>query len=355
MTKDTGGITLSVVVPNYNHGAQIEDSIRALAAQVPPADEIIVVDDGSTDDSAAVLKRLSSNVPTLRVIALEQNHGAIFALNRGLAEARGDYVYFGAADDVTLPGLFARMLEALGRFPQAAFACGEGVVLDTDTGEVSYRPPVRPANRTTFLPPAEVARSLRRIDNWMLTGTALVSRKSIAEAGGFDAALGAFADGYILRRLAFSKGCCFVTHAGLIWRVSARGLSRSQAADPAKTLATLQLALERMNADPVFPRWYLPLFERRWRFAVSRLAIRARPMNRDILERVGARGVIGRAVLAGCARVGGPFGQVAALAWLTIQERPTSLVGIFATRLSRWRQKAPDGVPTASPDRNAKS
>jgi glycosyltransferase involved in cell wall biosynthesis len=335
-----GGLRLSAIVPNYNHAALIGECIRALAGQVPAADEIIVVDDGSSDDSIAVLERLSDEISSLRMISLAKNQGVMPALNRGLAEARGDYVYFGAADDVTLPGLFARMLEAMERFPHAAFACGEAIVVDTSTGEAGYRPPVRPANGLTFFSPEAVARSFRRIDNWMLTGTAIIHRDAIVEAGGFNTALGGFADGYVLRQLALRRGCCFAPHVGLIWRVSAGGVSRAQAASPTETLATLKLALDGMSADPVFPRWYLPLFERRWRFAVSRLAVRANPMNREVLERVGARGAVGRVVLACAASFGGRLGRIAALAWLAIRERPTSLVGIVATWLSRWPLKA---------------
>jgi glycosyltransferase involved in cell wall biosynthesis len=349
-TVRAGRLRLSAIVPNYNHAALIGECIRALAGQVPPADEIIVVDDGSTDDSIAVLERLSDEIPSLRLISLGKNQGVMPALNRGLAEARGNYVYFGAADDVTLPGLFARMIEAMDRFPQAAFACGEAVVVDTNTGEARYRPPVRPANGLTFFSPEAVAHSFRRIDNWMLTGTALIRRNAIVEAGGFDVALGGFADGYVLRQLALRRGCCFVPHVGLIWRVSARGVSRAQAANPAETLGTLKRALDGMSADPVFPRWYLPLFERRWRFAVSRLAVRANPMNREVLERVGARGAVGRVVLVCAASLGGRLGRIAALAWLAIQERPTSVVGIVATWLSRWPLTAAQSVRAAPRD-----
>jgi glycosyltransferase involved in cell wall biosynthesis len=113
------------VIPNFNHGAVVGEAIRAIAEQTPAADEIIVVDDGSTDNSVEVLQRLSEEIPRLLVLRLEENRGAIFALNHGLKHARGDYINFGAADDLVLPGLFAAMLEVLSAPPQAAFACCE--------------------------------------------------------------------------------------------------------------------------------------------------------------------------------------------------------------------------------------
>lgn len=343
-------LRLSAIVPNYNHGAVIGEAIRALAAQMPPPDEIVVVDDASRDDSLTVLADLAADYPTLRIIALETNGGAIAALNRGLHEARGDYVYFGAADDVTRPGLFSAMLDILASHPQAAFACCEGAVQDLDTGTVGYRPPVRPAYSACLLGPAEVAESFRRIDNWILTGTAVVRRDLMTANGGFDATFGAFADAYAMRRLALLHGCCFVPHLGMIWRISSQGLSRQQAGDPAASLAMLATALEHMSADPAFPAWYPAVFARRWRFGVGRIAAGSEPMNAAILTQVSARGPVGRAVLSGAARLGGRIGRLIALAWLTLRERPTSFIGLAATKFTRlafpsWRGAGLDDGP----------
>ncbi|QCI63177.1 glycosyltransferase family 2 protein [Phreatobacter stygius] len=328
-------IILSVVIPNFNHGAHIGAAVRAAAEQVPPPDEIIVVDDGSTDDSLGVLERLRNSYPQLRIVALPENGGAIRALNRGLQEARGACVYFGAADDLTKPGLFKATLDLLASFPGAAFACAEGEVVDMDTGEISCRPPVRPSLHPKHFTPAEVAGLFERFDNWIVTGAAVVRRDRIVEAGGFDPALGPMADGYALRRLAFLHGCCFAPVTGVIWQIRATGLSRGQAADAEGALRGLILAREMMRADPAFPDWYPESFERRWRFAVSRLAVQARPMNSEVLVQMGGRGPIGRVVLAAAASLSGPLGRLVALAWLTLRERPTSFTGLATTWLSR--------------------
>lgn len=337
-----GAVRLSVIIPNYCHGDFIEQSVRAAAAQTSAADEVVVVDDASTDNSLEVLRRLRTEFPQLRVIALERNGGAIASLNRGLTEAHGTYVYFGAADDVTKPGLFDAVLELVARHPEAAFACAEGEVVDMDTGEVSHRPPVRPSHHARYFTPSEVADLFRRIDNWILTGAAVIRRDLMLEAGGFDGRLGALADGYALRQLAFRHGCCFVPFSGLVWRIRASGLSRAQAADPSAALDALETTLGMMRADAGFPDWYPALFERRWRFAISRIAAKARPMNRPVLTRMGARGPVGRAVLSAAAALSGPLGRLIAVSWLSIQERPTSMRGLVTTWLSRsrWHQGA---------------
>jgi glycosyltransferase involved in cell wall biosynthesis len=318
-------LRLSVVIPNYNHGALVGKAIAAFASQEPAPDEIIVVDDGSTDDSLARLAELSRQYQVLRVLPLGKNQGTNAALNHGLRAARGTFINFGAADDLTHPGLFAVTLDALQRHPYAAFASTEGLAVEIDgRGGVGYRPPAMPCFEEAFIPPAQVSDLLHRIDNFIIIGTAVIRRELILKAGGFDPALRSFADGYLLRELALRYGYCFVPHVGMTWQISQSGYSRSEAAALERSLEVMRHAIARMSADPVFPAWYPEIFERRWRFSLGRLAAVAQPMQHATLPKL-ARGGFGRGVLSFSALLGGPIGRSLALVWLTLQERPISL------------------------------
>jgi glycosyltransferase involved in cell wall biosynthesis len=93
------GKLVSVVMPSYNDSAFIEQTLRSVIAQTHRPLEIIVVDDGSTDGTADLARRCC---PEARVIE-QANAGAAAARNRGLAEARGEYVAFLDADDLWHP------------------------------------------------------------------------------------------------------------------------------------------------------------------------------------------------------------------------------------------------------------
>lgn len=83
---------LSVVIPVYNEGSQLPQNVVAIAGWVASAEpryEIILVDDGSTDDSWSWLKRLADEMPGLRIVRLSRNFGKELALCAGLMEARG--------------------------------------------------------------------------------------------------------------------------------------------------------------------------------------------------------------------------------------------------------------------------
>lgn len=102
--------SLSLVVPVYNVAAYLAQCLESLAALDPAADEIIAIDDGSTDGSARILEDFSASLPTLRILR-QVNSGASVARNSGLAAARGLYLAFVDADDFLAPDTFRIPLE----------------------------------------------------------------------------------------------------------------------------------------------------------------------------------------------------------------------------------------------------
>jgi glycosyltransferase involved in cell wall biosynthesis len=104
---------VSVIVPVYNTDRYVAESIDSVLTQTRPADEVIVVDDGSTDRTPAILAGFGS-----RIIALRQEHlGVSAALNTGLARATGDYLAFNDADDVWMPEKLEQQCERLSKDP----------------------------------------------------------------------------------------------------------------------------------------------------------------------------------------------------------------------------------------------
>jgi len=106
----------SVVIPLFNKAPYIQRALDSVYAQSCPADEIIIVNDGSTDGGDLIAK--SQRDPRVRVID-QQNQGVSVARNVGIATASQPYVAFLDADDEWLPGFLARIKEMAGWFPDA--------------------------------------------------------------------------------------------------------------------------------------------------------------------------------------------------------------------------------------------
>lgn len=109
--------SVAVVIPLYNHEKFIAGTLDSVLAQTMPAHEIIVIDDGSQDDSAAIAERYAARHPSLRVVH-QANAGAHNAINAGIAAARSDYVAILNSDDAYHPERIERCRAVLATRPE---------------------------------------------------------------------------------------------------------------------------------------------------------------------------------------------------------------------------------------------
>lgn len=333
-------VQLSVILPNFQHGHVITRALDALLAQGRRPDEIVVVDDASTDGSVAVIEQAATRARDIRLLVNSSNRGAIASLKRGLDEARGGYIYFAAADDWVMPHFFALAVAMLEANPKAGLFCGDATLIDATSNQtLGLRPPVMPLSRAGFVDPSATERLLARSDNWILTGSAVFRRAAIADAGGLDEELGSFADGYLARKVSLMCGFCYAPQVVATWCVHPSGLSRSAALDPERARRLLALVTRKIAADPVFPPWYVQRFADRWRFATARLALQASPRNGAAIAALGARSGVDRAVLSVASRMPGrKLAELVMLGWLWLRLRPYRLFDLLHTAILRRRQ-----------------
>ena len=109
---------IAVIVPAYNAVAHIRETIQSILEQTRPADEIVVVDDGSTDDTASVAAKVSDKVTVVR----QKNGGQGSARQRGMKAVTADWLLFLDADDLLYPVALEKLAATLANNPVAALA-----------------------------------------------------------------------------------------------------------------------------------------------------------------------------------------------------------------------------------------
>ena len=194
MTSTRQGI--SIIIPCYNQGRFLREAVQSALEQTHSAAEVIVVDDGSTDDTAAV----TLEYPAVRLLQ-QPNRGAAAARNRGLRESRGEYVVFLDADDRLLPDAAMTGMHWLITHPEWAFATGHVRGISHDGSPVDL-PPQDHAHPDPYV---ELLRS-----NYIWTpGVVMYRRSTFDTVRPFDAAAGGSADYELNIRIAreFRFGC----------------------------------------------------------------------------------------------------------------------------------------------------
>jgi glycosyltransferase involved in cell wall biosynthesis len=319
-------VKLSVILTSYNYARYLPAALQALAGQTRPADELIVIDDGSTDDSLAIINSCLDRFAEPRLVRNPRNLGTIASLNRGLELARGEVVYFAAADDVGYPALFERGMALLEEHGPAALFSARS---DTEGRVESTLATAIPLRSPGYLAPEAVARILMQDDNWLTGNTTLYRRAALVAAGGFAPELGSFCDGYVSRLLAARCGACFSPEVLGAWRRHPGGFAWSQTADPTRARQLATAVERRMEADAAtFPTGYSRRWAGRHLFGARRFALVRRR------EEARSRGV--------GARLWARLYEVTMTLSLFLFYRPRDAVAVACRWFSVWRQRVRD-------------
>jgi len=172
---------LSVIIPTYNRSALVRAAVDSVLRQTVPPHEVLVCDDGSTDDTIALLRTVFADVPKVKVLSLPHSGLPAVARNAGIAAASGEWLGFLDSDDVWLPEKTARQWAAIQAQPAIGLVCANAFVA---------RHGDDPHERPTLLrevPTGEVTLARLLEENVVITSSALVKRTLLVDAGAFSA------------------------------------------------------------------------------------------------------------------------------------------------------------------------
>lgn len=247
------GPLVSVVVPTYNYGRFIVQTLENLRAQTYESWECVVVDDGSTDDTKEVVERFAEREPRVRYVRQENQRQSV-AKNTGLAAATGEYVQFLDADDFIEPLKFERQVEFMEAHGEADIVYGgvrffhterPGERLHAMFGEDKpWMPEVSGSGREVLLPLVR--------QNIMVINAPLLRRSVVDDVGPFDPVLPPVEDwDYWIRCALAGKRFEFRDFEGTLALVRAHGASASR--QPVSVLTAwraLRAKIDTLSEDP---------------------------------------------------------------------------------------------------------
>ncbi len=227
---------VSVVIPSHNYAHYVSDAIESVLAQTYAPVEIVVVDDGSTDDTPVVLARFGDRIRTQRL----PGRGVAEARNTGLRACLGDLIVFLDADDLLLPDGIATLVAAFERHPDVDVVHGQWYHCNIRTGGVQLVGKPEMAGDAV----APLAHG-----NLGAIHAIMTRRRALEEAGGFDPAVSYTADwdlwfGLALRGFRFG----YVPRPVAVYRVHPDSMQMRFATSDRDILYTL----DKYFGDPTF-------------------------------------------------------------------------------------------------------
>ena len=236
---------VSVVLPAYNRAGTIRGAIESVLRQSFTDFELIVVDDCSTDATAAEVAKIVD--PRIRLIRHAENRGASAARNTGIGEARGPWVAFQDSDDEWLPLKLEKQMARL-TAPGAEYVAAYCGMLILGAPEAGRRPVI------SYMPRPDLARIEGDILPTLIrtsivsTQTLVVRRDLLTEIGGFDEAMPALIDWECMLRLAPLGTIACVDEPLVLQRFSANSITldtRRRAAARDRAVEKHRTILER--------------------------------------------------------------------------------------------------------------
>jgi glycosyltransferase involved in cell wall biosynthesis len=200
---------VSVIIPNYNYANYISRTIDSVLAQTYKNLEIIVIDDGSKDDSLKILENYGDKVTVLK----QKNQGVSRARNNGAAKSNGEYIAFLDADDIWLPDKLTTQMQ---RF----FEDSDVGLVHCSMNFINQNDEYCGENHNGM--EGNIAEEFLRFEKGVVVGagsTGVVSRKIFDELGGFDERLSTAADWDFCYRLATKYKLGFVREPLVLYRI----------------------------------------------------------------------------------------------------------------------------------------
>ncbi len=204
---------VSAVYCNYNHGKYLEQCFEGLLRQNYKNFELLITDDGSTDDSRSIIERYAAADARIKPVYFEKNQGIAAANNASLFRASGEYLYLGACDDFVISeDFFCDAVAALGSRPDAPLYYGICGIYQAETQKLTGG--MGTAEVEGYNTPEQCARGFLRYRS-IITGTSTVFRASTYYAvGGKELErllplLGPQVDYCLTHRLAFEGGAIY--------------------------------------------------------------------------------------------------------------------------------------------------
>lgn len=222
---------LSILIPNYNYGKYLAQAVTSVATSNYPSFEIVLVDDGSTDNSMEVALALQKQFPKLRVYRNETNQGIYATVERAISLAKGQYLHFLASDDYRLPTFIEKTMHVLESNPTIPICCSDHTYFDeSDPEKLCCSRLLKSESPFHVFSPTDLKVIFRRSNFWIPGHTSIVKKEAHERFGGFNPQVTYHCDWVLLHHIALSEGVAYIPEKLAVMRCHPHSFSAQEGA-----------------------------------------------------------------------------------------------------------------------------
>jgi len=255
-------LKLTVALPNFNHGHFLPRCLEAIVEQTRRPDELIILDDGSTDDSAAIIRYYAANYSFIRPIYKEKNEGLLRAITALYQAIDTDFSYWAASDDyICTPYFFQEAMAAAELDSRVALVSGKVETVFKESNRKCVAE-VSKWNHSHYATPAEVLNDYYEVEpaNQSLSAATIYKHKALSEVGGFRQELGWWCDTFAIRAISLKYGMFYLDRVCTCFSYSQSSFSGAGVRNIKNSLDFVARAAWLMKSGPfrsIFPDWHV--------------------------------------------------------------------------------------------------
>ena len=252
--------TISILLSNYNHAEYLPDSLSAICEQTVPAFEVIIIDDGSTDNSVEIIESFKIKYSNIILLKNNKNKGLMYSINRVIEESKADYIVWAASDDRLLPNFIEKNLECMKLYPNVGVCFSRLAVFQDGTNiERHYTEKNYGAafdlgeNNVSYFSKETLIDRLQQSYLWMSGNTVVAKRSAILAMGGFKESLRWHTDWFTYYVVAIRYGVCIIPETLAMMRERPNTYSKNGMNNPIEQhqvlAAIIKTIYEQENRD----------------------------------------------------------------------------------------------------------
>lgn len=201
-------MTISVIIPNYNHSIYLPEVIASIINQKRPPDEVLIIDDASTDNSVTVIKSIIDGKSNFKLLVNQKNIGVHESVNLGVRLAKGEYLALCAADDLLMPDFFSSALKMFELHPSIGICCGDYSTFNDEKPYVFTEYSALGSSVPVVLEPVRILKLFQR--GFVVGSNVSLYRKDLLmKYGCYKRDMMALADFFLIAEISLNHPICY--------------------------------------------------------------------------------------------------------------------------------------------------
>ncbi len=199
-------MTISVILPNYNHKHFLSEALDAILSQSYLPTEILVIDDASTDGSVELVQEYQKKHPFIHLYQNERNLGPPKTINMGIQKSKGTYLTFGSANDYLFPSFLQEAVIWMEKHPSMGICSGDVYFFKNKKPYFFKKCALNSSLKPSFFSPDEMEKVIKKTSFFIHTSACLYRKEAVLQYQGYTENLKHLADWYLNYLIALDHG-----------------------------------------------------------------------------------------------------------------------------------------------------